>query len=315
MTATVRAGATGVDFSFAKPPPARLVELGYQFVVGYISVAPSSPAKNITAEQCQGYLAAGLKVLLVWEMTASRANLGASYGTQDGTHAKTEAFVRNYPADVPILVADDTNTVATNIDAHEAYVRAFAIACAPYPIGIYGDTDILERCTGLWQIGWLPNAWSWSGSSRKDAEAKARAIGAHVLQRTGFYIDNVWAVDPNDAIADFPAWGHTTPAPTPPTPIPGDDDMATVTFAVTGLPGIYMWTPGSDPIPFTDVPSNQALSAGLGARELTEPLSLEMYNRLFVKPVSVTVPPITVPPVAVTFPTGTTTATTTWKTP
>lgn len=218
----VPAGAKGVDFSFAHPPPARLVELGYRFVVGYLSVPPASPAKNLSKTECEAYVAAGLAVLLVWEMSATRASLGAPYGVLDGANAKLMALARGYPQDVPILVADDTNTVATNIDTHEAYMRAFAVACAPYPIGIYGDTDILTRCAGLWRIGWLPNAWSWSGASKAQAEAKARALGAHVLQRTGFYIDNTWAVDPNDAIADFPAWG-TTPNPLP----PQEDDMIT----------------------------------------------------------------------------------------
>ena len=236
MTRTVKAGERGVDFSFARPPASRLIELGYTFVVGYISVPPAAPAKNITRAQMDEYRAAGLEPFLVWEMSASRANLGANYGTLDGIAAKQEAFARGYTS--PILVADDTNTTTGvlgaimavgrlfrslflgsggNIDAQEAYMRAFAKACAPYDIGIYGDCDILERCLGLWRIGWLPNAWAWSGSSRAAAEARAKALGAHVLQRKGFYIDNVWAVDPNEAIADFP---------TPVTPPPiGDDDM------------------------------------------------------------------------------------------
>jgi hypothetical protein len=43
-------------------------------------------------------------------------------------------------------------------------------------------------------------------------------VGAQVLQRKGFWIDDRWAVDPNDAIADFPAWGTETPEPVPGTP-------------------------------------------------------------------------------------------------
>lgn len=80
--------------------------------------------------------------------------------------------------------------------------------------------------------------------------------------------------------------------------------MQTVTFEVTGLPGIYMWTPGSDPIPFTDIPNFQNLSVGLQANALAAPLSKDMYDRLFTKPVTVNVPPIAVPPVVIPpFPT------------
>jgi len=226
----VKAGERGVDFSFAKPPAARLLELGYSFVVGYISVPPASPAKNISKSECEAYLAAGLAVLLVWEMSATSPNGGATVGAAHGSDAKLCAAARGYPVEVPILVAVDTNTTATTIDAHEAYVEAFAPAVAPYPIGIYGDTDILARCAGLWRIGWVPNAWSWSGTSRKDAEAKARALGAHVLQRTGFHIDGVWAVDPNEAIADFPAWG-TAP---PPVPLPPTDEEVSMKIKTSG---------------------------------------------------------------------------------
>jgi len=234
MPVTVRAGEKGVDFSFAKPPAARLVELGYTFVVGYISVLPATPAKNISKAQCEGYLAAGLAVLLVFEMSATSPNQGAAVGADHGRAAMREAAPRGYPTDVPILVAVDTNTKDTNIDAHEGYVRAFAEACHPYPIGIYGDTDILARCKDLWRIGWVPNAWSWSGSSRANSDAKAKALGAHVLQRTGFHIDGLWAVDPNEVIADFPAWGIPVPVPEPgPVPIPVEEDMKAILYTVT----------------------------------------------------------------------------------
>jgi hypothetical protein len=226
VPAIVKAGEKGVDFSFARPPAARLLELGYTFVVGYISVPPASSAKNITKAECDTYIAAGLKVLLVWEMSATSPNQGAPAGQSHGRDAKLAAALRGYPFEVPILVAVDTNTTPALIDAHEAYVRAFAQQCAPYPVGIYGDTDILGRCSGLWRIGWVPNAWSWSGSSRLNAEANARRVGAQVLQRKGFWIDDRWAVDPNEAIADFPAWGLEVPTPTPQPPTVDDEEDA-----------------------------------------------------------------------------------------
>lgn len=225
MARTVHAGAKGVDVSFARPPGQRLVDLGYTFGVGYLSVPPASPGKNLTKAECLNYLLY-IFLLLVWEMTAGRANLGALYGTQDGFNAAKLAAQRGAPTDVPILVADDTNTTPQNVTAQEAYMRAFAKACAPYPIGIYGDVDILYRCADLWVIGWLPNAWSWSGGSRAIAEATARALGVHVLQHTGYYIDGTWAVDPDECIRPFPAWGLGSD----PQPVV-EDDMDVVTNA------------------------------------------------------------------------------------
>lgn len=329
MSATVRTGETGIDSSFSHPPPARLVELGYTFRVGYISVPPASPGKNITDQECTDTLNAGMKLNLVFEINATRATLGAPFGTLDGLAAKQEALLRGQPTDVPIIMADDTSTTVANLPKKVAYMQAADAAAKPFDIGIYGGVKILQATLGLWKIGWVPiSAWSWSvnltklpGETTAQYNARGRAaarqaaidVGAHVLQGPGFYIDGVWAVDPNEAIADFPAWGLTADPPIPP---PGGDDMATVTFEVTGLPGIYMWTPGSDPVPFTDVPNYQNLSAGLAATQLGEPLSKDMYDRLFATPITVNVPPIVIPPVSVTFPSSaTSTSKTKWSTP
>lgn len=266
MARTIRAGERGVDCSFARPPAARLLELGYTFLIGYDSMPPAAPAKNLTKVESDEYEAAGIEVFRVWEMSASRANLGAAYGTLDGTAAKNHAIARGDPTWRPLLAADDTNTTTGvlgalmaigrairsavmgsggNIDAQEAYMRAFHAAYAPYEMGIYGDTDILERCRDIWRLAVLPNAWAWSGRSRAEAEAKARALGVQILQRKGFYIDNVWAVDPNEVIADFP-----TPIAPPP---PEDPDMpnyyvtAGATAKFIGTPALVRWTgPGDD---------------------------------------------------------------------
>jgi hypothetical protein len=64
-----------------------------------------------------------------------------------------------------------------------------------------------------------------------------------VLQRTGFYIDGLWAVDPNEAVADFPAWGIPVPVPEPgPVPIPGEgDEMKAILYTVTDPGGVGAW--------------------------------------------------------------------------
>jgi GH25 family lysozyme M1 (1,4-beta-N-acetylmuramidase) len=82
----------------------------------------------------------------------------------------------------------------------------------------------------------------------------------------------------------------------PPTP-PEDPDMATMHFTCPDLPGEYMWTPGSDPIPFATAADRDATRAGLGITGPAVVLTKVMYDRLFVKPVEVTIPPV-----EVTFP-------------
>lgn len=232
MRTTIKVGTRGIDCSFADPPPARLLELGFDFKIRYLSVYPSSPKKNWTRAQIEQNREAGIDVGAVWEMSAARPNLGATYGEIDGRSARLEARKLDWPDDIEIITACDLNSFVDNIDRHEAYVRGFHKTNEQEWIGLYGDTDILARTAGVWNIGWVPiGAWAWSGTSRADAIARARAVGAHVLQSKGYYIDDVWAVDPNEVINDFPLWGakNRAPNPTPwpvPTPTPiGDDTM------------------------------------------------------------------------------------------
>lgn len=292
MTATVRAGERGVDSSFSHPPTPRLVAEGFTFRVGYISVPPASPGKNITDQECADTLAAGQKLNLVFEMSASRATLGAAYGALDGAAAKQEALARHQPTDVPIIMADDTSTTVANLPRKIAYMFAADAAAKPFDIGIYGGVKILRATLGLWKIGWVPiTAWSWSVNLTKlpnetsehyNARGRAAAtqaaidVGAHVLQHQGYYIDNVWAVDPNEAITDFPAWGADQPIP------PGGDDMADTYFSVEGLPGEYLLRAGCDPIPFASAPDRDNLAAGMQMKSSGQ-ITREQYDRLFAR--------------------------------
>jgi hypothetical protein len=105
-----------------------------------------------------------LAVLFVWETSATAPNKGYAQGRIDGTEARIQATRLGYPLECPILAACDTNTTAANLDAHVGYMQGFEETAGT--MGIYGDYDILANTLGLWEIGWLPNAWSWSGTSR-----------------------------------------------------------------------------------------------------------------------------------------------------
>lgn len=303
MIRWIQPGETGVDFSYTKPPPALLVAKGYTFVVGYLS---PNPSKNLLNPQ--SYLDAGLDVLFVWEVSATSPNGGRAKGIAHGIAAKDALDAFGYPYGVPVILAFDTNSVAGNIAAHIEYFNGFVDMVSPYVVGAYEDTDLAVLTNAETTADWLPLAWSWSGGSKADAEAKARALGFHVLQLKGFYIDDLYPVDPNLCIKAFPAWS-ARPEAEQPTSSTKDNDMATMIFTVTGLPGEYTWTPGSDPIAFATPEDRDAVRVGLGVGP-TQNLSREQYNRFFLPtppPVTVNVPaivvpPITVPAATVTFP-------------
>jgi hypothetical protein len=78
--------------------------------------------------------------------------------------------------------------------------------------------------------------------------------------------------------------------------------MASTYFSVEGLPGEYLLRESCDPVPFASAADRDALVAGMKLVSAGT-ISREMYDRLFAKPVTVTVPPIPAPVVA--FPTYT----------
>lgn len=218
-TRWIQPGEIGVDFSYTKPPPALLVAKGYTFVVGYLS---PNPAKNLLNPQA--YLDAGLAVIFVWEVTATQTNKGYTQGRIDGFEARRQANVFNMPY-LPIIAANDTNTTAANVSLQKSYMRGFAETCGR--MGEYDDTDLAGVTIDLWEIGWLPSAWSWSSTSKAAARAKALAIGFHVFQGFSFYLDGLYPIDPNEAVRPFEAWSTRVDTPPIETPIPTPESTVT----------------------------------------------------------------------------------------
>lgn len=72
-------------------------------------------------------------------------------------------------------------------------------------------------------------------------------------------------------------------------PQPPGDDMATAFLIVTDLPGQYMWTPGTEPIPFTNPADRDELLKALGIDPASGgTISKEMFERLSPKPAPAT---------------------------
>lgn len=207
----------GVDFAYLNKPATEIAEtmrdLDYKFVVRYIS---PNTKKNLTPAERDIYHAAGIQILLVWEVDATRPTKGAAYGQADGTMARIQAYKLGYPSDVCVLCAFDTDVFWGNISMCEAYGRAFQKAVSPYPFGVYGDADILIRLQDICKLGWLPNASAWSSSARKYA-LELNLI--HVFQnRQITQYGQTW--DTNTVVRPFNAWGPAVQA-VPPIVVPG----------------------------------------------------------------------------------------------
>jgi len=208
-------GSLAADYSYARPPAARLKQLGYSTVVRYISATTST--KSVSFNEVQAIRAAGLNLLLVWEMHATDALGGSPVGATSGAAALKILRGLGYPEDVPVLVAVDQDITTKTVAVAVAYLAGFARAVAPYPIGVYGDADILLAYGNFSQLGWLPNATAWS-SVNKAAAITAGVV--HALQHRVVAIDGKWSVDPSTVIAPMPCWGADVTLHQPPPSLP-----------------------------------------------------------------------------------------------
>lgn len=214
---TVQPGEKGVDFSYSKPPPQLLIDLGITFVAGYSSY-------NTTGKNCDNpsiYIDAGLTYIDLWEVSQTSTNGGYNVGAQHGLDAAKSAQRKGVPPGVAIVACNDTNTTPANIGAQNAYMDGFVRHETPYQLGMYDDTD-LAAFNRDWILGILPSAWSWSQDgehlpTRAKAEARAHALGYHIFQHNSMYLPGTsYRVDPLECVRPFQAWGN--PLPNQPTP-------------------------------------------------------------------------------------------------
>jgi hypothetical protein len=145
----------GLDWSYATLSAAQLQKLGVRFVCRYLS---NDPAKNLTLKESLSLERAGIKRVLVWESTATRALEGYTAGVQDGRAALALADELHAPTSAVIYFAIDFEATGTDV---ELYFKG-AAAAVGRPIGAYGGYAALEHLltTGAVKYGWQTYAWS-----------------------------------------------------------------------------------------------------------------------------------------------------------
>lgn len=173
----------GVDYSFARPDLAVLVQDGYQFVCRYLATEdPATAGKILSAAELGELHGAGLSVVLVFEDGASNALGGEAAGTADGTVAGNEANALGVPAAVPIYATVDFDVTADQYATVDAYVTAFAKASGR-PEAVYGPAAYLATSTATyrWQAaGWNPTGETVAGVSLVQRIASTAPAGCDV---------------------------------------------------------------------------------------------------------------------------------------
>lgn len=136
--------------------------------IGFPRPAILTYTKRLTSADLHTYLAAGLPVILIFEIGAEDTLGGAERGTADGQLCVSQlAALDRVPAGAAVYVTSDTDVLPEQLDVAEAYFVAFdeLLFAAGYRIGGYADGTELSRlrADGL-NFTWLAGAMGWDGS-------------------------------------------------------------------------------------------------------------------------------------------------------
>ena len=135
--------------------------LGFDFVARYLVPNSGSTAwKALTKEEADDIRAAGLALMLCWELSADRAKGGTAAGGADGAKAAELAREMGVPPESVIYFAVDFDAQGPDIPAIEEYFRAARIACVGYSVGVYGGERVCKALSPSFQYVWQCVAWS-----------------------------------------------------------------------------------------------------------------------------------------------------------
>jgi hypothetical protein len=185
----------GVDYSYDRPDPAKLVAAGKHFACRYLS---DEPVKNLTRAEADAGAKAGLWWVVVWEAGHGQTTPPATWCAAESVK---QAKAVGVPAGRPIYFAVDFDAQSSQFNAIEDFLLEYAAHLSPYVAGIYGGeavvTEMLDR--GVTDWAWQTYAWS----DTRDPRAKlwqysnnVELVGANVdLDRA--YADDYGQWRPN----------------------------------------------------------------------------------------------------------------------
>ena len=167
----------GIDFSGARPSIASIQADGDKFVVRYLG---GRPGYDITASEVSSYLAAGLKVCVVFETLGGRRALsGEASGAQDARDASSQAASVGL-AGIPIHFAVDDDLSWADVSPYFDGVLSVLGAART---GIYGGIRPVRGAADsgikyLWQTSsWSSGKWEPRATMRQIAHDVSWAEG------------------------------------------------------------------------------------------------------------------------------------------
>lgn len=163
-----------------------LAALGCRFAARYL--VPAGYAwKRLTPAEAKAISDAGMRIVSVYETTASRPAGGTSSGNSDGAAALREARTVGQPPGTAIYFAVDYDAGAGDYDEIEAYLRAAAAQMPAYEVGVYGSFAVVEEMAGR---GACRHFWQTYAWSRGKQSGKANLYQyQNNVQKAGVWVD------------------------------------------------------------------------------------------------------------------------------
>ena len=179
---------------------------GYKGIIRYVPYQypdGSWNPKGCTKQELIDATAKGLQVILVFESTGGRAQMGAIAGKNDVIMAESNCIAINYTG--VIFYADDANTNWGTVIEYFQGVRENA---KHFPVGVYGGIDVIE---GAHSAGFI---WLWQTSAWSRNLVSPHA---NIYQRLTPTVANpVPNTDENIIITSVPSTDGNVSIPTPP---------------------------------------------------------------------------------------------------
>lgn len=151
----------GVDYAWQKPTITALKGAGEVFVAQYFS---SDPSKNLTPSRAHDLKAAGIKIVVVWEFTATAMRGGKVQGQRDASDAETQARACGVDG-IPVYFACDYDAPPGDQGAINAYLDGCASVIGHARTGMYGGFWPLSRAHAAGKTSFLWGTPAWSGSN------------------------------------------------------------------------------------------------------------------------------------------------------
>lgn len=216
---TVEANVYGLDFLAAYPDAKLIKSRGVKFVACYL--------KNWNKVRVAEYMAEGIAIIPIGQLSTTRAEAGATAGTIDGLRWVRSAIGVGIPNNntVPIIMTHDsskwTDACADYFVAAEKAVRAGGFLFA-----IYGSKKAVSASKAkgaTFDLIWATNAYAWGGGRHPEAHVWQGGHGNvnrflnPMWNGTPLDVSGMGLIDTNVSKRPFPAWLSVAPV-VPPAP-------------------------------------------------------------------------------------------------